>query len=180
MGVFWLAENMRWGPLIGCEYDSASFPWFPWMACQNEPQSPAHSPPPSTFDRSICLCPLLWSECTHVVHVGGEIVCAECVCMCVTKMRGGGSGVLACREKSSHHPTCIRSLLLLEMYLLVKTWPDLSPSPSPAEHAGLWVLSNAGYHKTDCNWFSINGKGLWKRSSPQSKGACWPIKTMRC
>ncbi len=60
------------------------------------------------------------------------------------------------------------------------TWPDLFRSPSPAEHTGLWVLSNAGYHKTDCNWFSINGKGLWKRSSPQSKGACWRVKTMRC
>ncbi len=131
MGVFWLAENMRWGPLIGCEYDSASFPWFPWMACQNEPQSPAHSPPPSAFNRSICLRPLLWSECTPVVHVGVEIVCAECVCVYVChKNEGWGLRCFSLQGEvftPSHlHPT---SPLINVLTCESLTWPDPSPSP---------------------------------------------------
>lgn len=162
MGVFWLAENMRWGPLIGCEHDSASFPWFPWMACQNEPQSPAHSPllPPS----------IGLSACVHFCEVNVHMwymwewklyVLRVCVCICHQNM-GWGLRCFSLQGEvftPSHlHPTS--PLLINVLTCESLTWPDPSPSPSPAEHAGCrdtvlwsWVLSNARDHKTDWSWF---------------------------
>lgn len=173
MGVFWLAENMRWGPLIGCELDSASFPWFLWMACRMS-LNPSPILP--------LLSPLIGlSACVHFcevnVHVWWEWkLYVLWVRVCVTISRGGGSGVLACREvfpPSRLHPTPLVSLH-------VKASPDPSPSLSPAEHAGCrdpvlwsWVLSNTRYLLEFDSWLIVRWNWtshLCKTETSQSSG----------
>lgn len=113
MGVFWLAENMRWGPPIGCEHDSASFPRFLWMACRMSLNPPPILPsfrlwsvylPASTFVKWMYTC-------------GGseDCICRECVRVYVChQIKGWGLGCFSLRDKvfppSCLHPTSLRSV----------------------------------------------------------------------